>query len=195
MKEALMEMMKTKNDVNYTQRLWHESVVQKFSTRFPTNAKQFYQWDSDVERFISENIVGLPEELLFQRVTGKNNMTKAQSNAWRLYKDAAYRKYLDENKDTVQESVAVQSKFFREKMDNLTELSKFAIDQIDVTPDIELFRTQLGYFQAGDNENPKQTLIKFQGYVFELKKLTEKLNKVLKNKVRAIAPLDIKKVG
>ena len=165
---------------DYAKRLWHSNQLTKFSQNFPTNEAAFYRWTAAIEAFETANSE-VPPDMIFKRVL--ESLKGATSAAWRRHRTQKYRDHLADRE--LEDDPNLKETYMKNTVDTLTELQTFAIKEIQVTPDMSFFQTQIGKFTAFRNEKPKDTLNRLEHFYFEYEILKKKLNPCIPMKLRS----------
>lgn len=178
---------KQDKDQDYIKLNYHSEQIGKFKGRFPSNHKEFYQWSYMIKEFLTKfSGLGCSPETLFHKViatvTGNTNVE------WEQYRAARYQEYIAADLTRV---ISPESqKEFNKTVDTIDELIKFTVKKVMVRPDITYFRRLFQTFKCLERETPKNTLTRFQAYLFQYESLRLELNPNLDFQLRHFTPRD-----
>ena len=172
---------RNKGASEFAEKLFYGTQLTKFVHKFPTDENSFYRWTTAIEAYETENS-GLPADMIFKRVVA--SLKGSTSTAWRRHRTKKYRDYVAAAED-VEDNAIVKRDYMKENVDNLTELQRFAIKEVQVAPDMSYFQTKLLQLTAFRSEKPKETLGRLEQFYFDYGILKKKLNESIPMKLRS----------
>ena len=179
-----LQVQESKKD--FTAMIYWSQMIGQFGCDFPKNDTEFYHWLTRLESFQAMHDQA-PPLMVFKKVL--ESLSDAEMGAWREYRMAKYREHL-QSVDAVNNET--ERKQFMKAVDTLPELEKFAIQRLQIQPDISFFRARLSYIRCQRDENPSDTLSRIEKYLFDYDMLRKKLNPHIEIPLRPI--YDVEKV-
>ena len=176
----LMESRKNEGLNDYNQLNFEIQQIGNFTAKYPSNETEFYRWRWAIKVFQTTHS-GFENTniLLFPKVI--KNVTGTTRTAWNQSRNETWIAWLsDGDAENPREDDDVSRRKFAKTFDTIKNLTDFTLNRLQLRPEIRYFRRKFEAVRCFENESPKDTMTRLNGYIFQFNSLRKEMNPHLK---------------